>query len=696
MNAHTPPAPIAALEAKPAKPTPLETGVGVIKRVLATLPDKPGVYRMLGAGGEVLYVGKALSLKRRVASYTRLGQLNRRISTMVGRTAAMEIVVTGSEAEALLLEANYIRQMQPHFNILLKDDKSYPWLVLEGGHDFPRLSRHRGKKQKGAWYWGPFASTRAAQHTQQALERSFGLRTCSDAVFNARTRPCLLHQIKRCSAPCVGRISQSDYRDSIAEAKAYLADGGQALQRHLHAEMEKAAEALAFERAAALRDRLRALGDVRRSGAINPSVIEEADIFGLWQAGGQTCIQVVFIRGGRNNGNRPFFPVHDDEATPAEIMASFMLQFYSDKTPPRDIHVNIQPAEPALLEEALGLQREGRVRVTMPQRGEKRAVVEHAERNARETIERHLAESAAQKDILERVGVLFNLPHPPARIETYDNSHISGQAPYGVMVVGGPEGFMKRAYRKYAIRGPVTAGDDFAMMREVMERRFGHVAKMGLEEARKADWPDLLLIDGGAGQVSAVQAMLAELGVEGVPIVGIAKGPDRNAGREWFVQPGRVPFQLPPHDPVLYHLQRLRDEAHRFAITTHRAKRSRMLVHSALDDIPGIGPARKKALLARFGSARGVRNASLDELAQTPGLSGASAQSVYGYFHPEWIRDSAPSPMLASGGNFQPALVGEGALTGQKSLGGGSATEEMALKSSQRPPRPPAPETEPC
>ncbi|WP_241663746.1 excinuclease ABC subunit UvrC [Oecophyllibacter saccharovorans] len=617
---------------------PVVRGVRAIKEALRTIPSNPGVYRMIGQKGEVLYVGKALNLKKRVTSYTHLQRLPNRLKTMVSRTVEMEIVVTRTEAEALLLEANYIRKMQPHFNILLKDDKSYPWLAITRD-EFPRLMRHRGKPQKGAAYWGPFATSRAVMQTQQVLERSFLLRSCTDAVFSSRTRPCLLYQIKRCSAPCVGRISTPEYRNLVTQAKEFLNGGAQTLQQTLTREMEAASEAMAYERAALIRDRIRSFTSRMASSAINPTTIDEADVMAIAQQGGCSCIQVVFIRGGRNNGNRAFYPVHDVDETAEDVLGAFMLQFYDDKTPPPQVLVNVGLPEEKLLGEALSLQRGRKVQIAVPQRGEKRMVTDHAVLNAREALERKMAESAGQKQLLDGIATLFKLPQSPKRIETYDNSHIMGQSPYGVMIVGGPEGFNKRAYRKYAIRGPVAPGDDFGMMREVMNRRFAHVAKEGEDKAAQSpDWPDLLLIDGGKGQVSTVQKMLAELQVTSVPVVGIAKGVDRNAGREWFHKEGMEPFQLPERDPVLFYLQRLRDEAHRFAITTHRAGRSKAFVHSTLDDVPGIGPVRKKALLTRFGSLRNVRQAALEELEEVPGINRETAQSIYGFFHPEWIR----------------------------------------------------------
>ncbi|EHH68301.1 excinuclease ABC subunit UvrC [Gluconobacter morbifer] len=614
-------------------PAVKKQGVDAIREALKTIPYSPGVYRMLGAKGEVLYVGKALSLKKRVSSYTRLNQLPERIRRMVSLTTSMEIVITRTEADALLLEANYIKRMKPRFNILLRDDKSYPWLMLTESHDFPQITKQRGKPVKGATYWGPFASAWAVNQTLNLVQRSFLLRSCSDAVLQSRTRPCLLYQIKRCSAPCVDRISKDDYAALTLQAKQFLSGKNTELQQELAQEMEKASAAMEYERAAAIRDRIRGFAGIQNSGTINPSSIDDADVVAIWQEAGHTCIQVFFIRASRNNGNRAFYPVHDEDETVADVLSAFLIQFYDNKPPPPSILVNCELPEQKLVEEALAIKRGQKVDIFRPQRGEKKEVVDHAALNAREALERKLAENAGQKKLLEGVAKILNLPAPPKRIETYDNSHIMGQAPYGVMVVGGPEGFEKRAYRKYAIKGPVTPGDDFGMMREVMERRFG---KRTDKDERPEDWPDLLLIDGGLGQFNAVRTVLAELGVTDIPIVAIAKGPDRDAGREWFFTETQPPFQLPPRDPVLYYLQRLRDEAHRFAITTHRTGRSKALRKSELDDVPGIGGARKKALLNHFGSAKSVRQASLEELEGAPGISSGTAKAIYGHFHPEW------------------------------------------------------------
>jgi excinuclease ABC subunit C len=609
---------------------PGERGVGVIERVLATLPLTPGCYRMLDARGEALYVGKAKSLKKRVYSYTQVARLPERLRRMVAETAAMEIVTTHTEAEALLLEANLIKRLRPRFNIVLRDDKSYPWLVLTEDHAYPQIAKHRGARTRRGSYYGPFASAWAVNQTVNAMQRVFLLRSCQDTVFANRTRPCLLHQIKRCSAPCVGRISEAEYGRLVAQARAFLGGKAGSVQRELAREMEDAAEHLEFERAAAVRDRIRGLTHVQGTGVVNPESIADADVVAAWQGGGQTCVQVFFVRGGRNNGNRAFYPVHARDEEAGDVLAAFLAQFYDDKPPPALVLLNHEVPEAPLVAEALSLKAGRRVEVAVPKRGEKRAVVLHAETNAREALERKMAESAGQAKLLEGVAGTFGLLGTPERIECYDNSHIMGAHAYGVMVVAGPEGFEKNHYRKYGIKGAIKPGDDFAMMREVLERRFGRA----LAEGEQAVLPDLVLIDGGAGQLSAAKGVMHDLGMHQVPLVAIAKGPDRDAGREWFHMEGRPPFQLPPRDPVLYYLQRVRDETHRYAITTHRAGRSRAIRTSELDEIPGVGAARKRALLNHFGSSRGVKGAGLADLEAAPGINRETARRVYAYFHP--------------------------------------------------------------
>jgi excinuclease ABC subunit C len=609
------------------------TGAPAIEEALGTMPLGPGVYRMLDAKGDALYVGKARSLKKRVTSYTQIGRLPERLRRMVSETSSVEIMTTHTEAEALLLEANLIKRLKPRFNIVLRDDKSYPWLMLTEDHPFPQIVKHRGAQIRKGTYWGPFASAWAVNQTVTAMQRVFLLRSCADTVFANRSRPCLLYQIRRCSAPCVARISQEDYARLVAQAKAFLEGKSADVQRELAAEMEQAAEHLEFERAAAVRDRIRGLTHVQSNDVINPASLRDADVIAVWQDAGQTCVQVFFVRGGRNNGNRAFFPTHARHEEASEVLAAFVAQFYDDKPPPPCILTSHDLPEHELVAEALSLKVGRKVEISVPKRGEKHAVVQHAVMNAREALERKLAESAGQAKLLEAVAQVFGLPGPPERIEVYDNSHIMGANPYGVMIVGGPEGFVKSAYRKFGIRGPITPGDDFGMMREVMQRRFGRALREQAEGERPA-WPDLVLIDGGAGQLSAARATLQDLGVGDVPLVAIAKGPDRDAGREWFHTEGREPFQLLPRDPVLYFLQRLRDEAHRFAITSHRTGRSKGLTRSELDEIPGIGAARKRALLNHFGSARGVKMAGLGDLEAAPGISRETARRVYAFFHP--------------------------------------------------------------
>ncbi len=619
---------------EPAPPPAPAKGVGVIETALETMPGNPGVYRMLDAKGDALYVGKARSLKKRVTSYTQIARLPERLRRMVSETVSMEIITTHTEAEALLLEANLIKRLKPRFNIVLRDDKSYPWLMLTEDHPYPQIAKHRGARTRKGSYWGPFASAWAVNQTVTAMQRVFLLRSCADTVFSTRARPCLLHQIKRCSAPCVGRISEADYAILVGQAKAFLAGKLGAVQKELAAEMERSAEALEFEHAAAVRDRIRALTFVQGNDVINPASLEDADVIAAWQSAGQTCVQVFFVRGGRNNGNRAFFPTHARAEETAEVLGAFIAQFYDDKPPPPLLLLSHAIAEQELVQEALSLKASRRVEIAVPQRGEKHAVVEHAHTNAREALERKLAESAGQAKLLEGVAALFKLETPPARIEIYDNSHIMGTNPYGVMVVAGPEGFIKGAYRKFGIRGPIAPGDDFAMMKEVLTRRFTRGLKERAEGGGAEDWPDIVLIDGGAGQLSATRSVLDELGVDDVKLIAIAKGVDRDAGREWFHTDGMAAFQLPPRDPVLYFLQRLRDEAHRFAITTHRAGRSKAIRVSELDEIAGIGSARKRSLLNHFGSARGVKMAGLGDLEAAPGISRETARRVYAHFHP--------------------------------------------------------------
>ncbi|MFM8499447.1 MAG: excinuclease ABC subunit UvrC [Chakrabartia sp.] len=611
----------------------LEAGVAAIRNVVKTLPTKPGVYRMYDARGDVLYVGKAKALKNRVTNYTQVERLPNRLRRMVAQTRSMTIVTTNSEAEALLLEAQLIKRYRPPYNVLLRDDKSFPFILLRADHEFPRIQKHRGVRRAKGNYYGPFASAGSVNTTLNALQKLFLLRSCTDRYFNNRDRPCLLYQIKRCSAPCVGRIDAKGYADLVEDAKSFLGGKSTAVQAKLASEMEKAAEALDFERAALLRDRLKALTFIQGSQAINAEGVGDADIFALAGKSGHIGIQAFFIRGGQNWGHRAFFPSHTADLEEAEIFSSFLAQFYEDVPPARTILLDRELPDAELLEEALTAQLGRKVDIQMPQRGDRKRLVDQARRNAVEALDRRLAETTTQAKLLREVVELFDLSEPPQRIEVYDNSHIQGTNALGAMIVAGPEGFQKGQYRKFNIRNAETVpGDDFAMMREVMERRFGRA----LEEDPDRDkglWPDLVLIDGGKGQVSAVKGVLEALGIEDLCYVGVSKGPDRNAGREIFHFPDGREFSLPVNSPVLFYLQRLRDEAHRFAIGAHRTKRAKALTTSPLDEVRGIGPARKKALLRHFGTAGAVRAASLEDLQRAPGVSAAVAQAVHDFYH---------------------------------------------------------------
>jgi len=614
---------------------PLASGVAVIERNLETMPASPGVYRMLNAKGEPLYVGKAKNLKKRVVAYTRPERQSLRIQRMIAETAAMEVVTTHTEVEALLLESNLIKTLGPRYNILLKDDKSFPEILITGGHDWAQIVKHRGAHSRKGEYFGPFASAGAVNQTLAALQRAFLLRSCSDAVFAARTRPCLLFQIKRCSAPCAGRVERAAYDELVGQARAFLSGQSQRIQQDLVARMEAASAAMEYEQAAVFRDRIRALTRIQAHQDIHSAEVSEADVVALFQAGGQTCIQVFFFRSGCNYGNRAYFPQHAQDQEAGEVMAAFLGQFYADRKPPGEILLSVGPADPAIVGQALSAKAGRKVALACPKRGERRRLVDHAADNAREALGRRLAESSAQARLLEGVAELFGLDSPPARIEVYDNSHIQGSHAVGAMIVAGPDGLMKSAYRTFNIRSAdLTPGDDFAMMREVLTRRFQRARKEDPDRDR-GQWPDLVLIDGGQGQLSAALDVLADLGLDDVPMVSIAKGPDRNAGRERFFQPGRDPVSLPLRDPVLYFLQRLRDEAHRFAIGTHRARRSKALGGSPLDEVAGIGARRKKALLHHFGSAREVAAAGQADLAAVPGISQAMAKKIYDHFHPQ-------------------------------------------------------------
>src|SRR5579864_1952872 len=627
----------AADEEETSKPATglLAQGAEVIRDVLRTLPPSPGVYRMLNAAGDPLYVGKASNLKNRVANYTHPANLPNRLKRMVAETRAMEVMVTHTEVEALLLECNLIKRLMPRYNVLLRDDKSFPYIHLTGNSDFPQLTKHRGATGEAGDYFGPFASAGAVNRTLIALQRAFLLRSCSDNIFNARTRPCLLYQIKRCSAPCVGRIDREGYARLVDEGRAFLRGRTKDVQQRLAARMTEMSDALDFEGAAILRDRIRGLTHVQGHQDINIEGMGDADVIAAHVAGGHASVQVFFFRGGQNWGNRAYFPSHAQEMSVGDVLAAFIGQFYANRIAPPVILVNEIPTEENLIAEALSSRAERKVELTAPQRGDKRKLVEHALVNAREALARRLAEGAAQVKLLQGVADLFGLDAPPNRIEVYDNSHIQGSHAVGAMIVAGPEGFVKSAYRKFTIKGAdITPGDDFAMMREVLSRRFARALKEDPERSQ-GTWPDLVLIDGGQGQLSTTLAVLADLGIEDLPVVGVAKGPDRNAGQERFFRDGEPPLSLDAKDPVLYYLQRLRDEAHRFAIGAHRQKRAKAITGSPLDEIPGIGARRKRALLHHFGSARGVAAAGLTDLERVEGISKTVAKKVYDHFHGE-------------------------------------------------------------
>ena len=612
----------------------LPTGHAVVQGYLRTLDSSPGVYRMLNAKAEVLYVGKARNLKARVTNYSRPSpQHSGRIARMIAETASMMFLTTRTETEALLLEQNLIKQLKPRYNVLLRDDKSFPNILIGKEHAFPQLKKHRGKRTEKGSYFGPFASAGAVNRTLNQLQKVFLLRNCTDAMFESRTRPCLLFQIKRCSAPCVGRVTPEQYASQVADAERFLEGKTTQVQAELATAMTEASEAMEFERAAALRDRIRALTQVQQSQGINPRGVAEADVIALHLEGGQACVQVFFIRANQSWGNRDFYPRTGSGAEEAEILEAFVTQFYDDKEPPRLILLS-HPVENEDLVTALLSERAGRkVEVAVPQRGEKAELVENAARNAKESLARRMAEGAAQSKLLAGLAEAFDLDAPPRRIEVYDNAHIQGSDAVGGMIVAGADGFIKGQYRKFNIKGAAgAAGDDFGMMKEVLSRRFERLLKDDPERKTEA-WPDLLLIDGGAGQVSAVAEILAELGVDDVPFIGVAKGIDRDAGKEEFYRPGEPVMALQRNDPVLYFVQRLRDEAHRWANGAHRAKRSKAISATPLDDVPGVGATRKRALLAHFGSAKAVSRAGLSDLMAVDGISATMAQAIYDYFN---------------------------------------------------------------
>ena len=608
-------------------------GHEVIRGYLKQLDTSPGVYRMLDASGAVLYVGKARQLRNRVSSYTRPTGHSARIGRMISATASMMFLTTRTETEALLLEQNLIKQLKPRYNVLLRDDKSFPSILVTSEHAFPQIKKHRGARREKGQYFGPFASNGAVNRTLAQLQRVFLLRDCSDADFEGRTRACLQYQIKRCSGPCVGHINAEDYRELVDEGLSYLSGKSSDIQVRLASDMRAASEAMEYERAGAIRDRLAAMAQVQVSQGINPAGVSQADIIALHQEGGQACVQVFFIRANQNWGNRAYYPRTGGSADPAEILEAFMVQFYDNKPPPPLIMLSEAVERPDMLEEALTAKANRKVSLLVPQRGEKKVLVENALRNAREALGRKLAETASQARLLEGLAKAFGLEAPPQRIEVFDNSHIQGAHAVGAMVVAGPEGWMKSSYRKFNIRGDeLTPGDDFGMMKEVLTRRFSRLVKED-PDRKKGLWPDLLLIDGGAGQVSAVREVMQTMGVEGIAMVGVAKGVDRDAGKEEFHVSGQRPFALPHRDPVLYFVQRLRDEAHRFAIGTHRAKRSKAIGSTPLDGVPGVGAARKRALLAHFGSAKAASRADLADLKAVEGISDKMAETIYSFFH---------------------------------------------------------------
>ena len=615
-------------------------GAARIEAYLKTLPDGPGVYRMLNEKGEVLYVGKASSLKKRVSSYAKIGGHSNRIVHMISETAEMLFVTTASEIEALLLESNLIKRLKPRYNVSYRDDKSFPNILLRTDHAFPQVLKHRGAKGRDGIYFGPFASAGAVNLTLNTLQRALLLRSCSDSVFQGRTRPCLLYQIKRCSAPCVGRIDEEGYAALVDQAEDFLTGKSRGVQEELATEMHRAAEAMDFERAAQVRDRIRSMSHVQLRQGINPATFSEADVFALFREGTQSCVQVFFFRAGQNWGNKPFFPRHGADMSNGEVLASFIGQFYDTRNSPSLLLLSEEVPERELIAEALCVRAGRKVEIAIPARGEKREIVEAALQNARAQLARNQAESASQRALLEGIAETFGLDAPPKRIEVYDNSHIQGTHAVGAMIVAGPEGFQKSEYRKFNIKSEeVAPGDDIGMMREVLTRRFGRLVRESTAEGAGDDkwtkWPDLVLIDGGPAQLQVAQAALADVGADDVFLVGVAKSIEREAGREHFLVPGRPAFRLDAKSRLLYYLQRLRDEAHRFAIGTHRKKRSKAIGASPLEEIAGVGANRKKALLAHFGSAKGVANASLGDLEAVDGVNTALAKRIYDFFHPD-------------------------------------------------------------
>ncbi len=617
-------------------PESVKRGVALIKSHWKNAPNGPGVYRMIAADGEVLYVGKAKNVRKRVASYTRLAGHVNRIARMIAATAHMVFISVETETDALLLESNLIKQLKPRFNVLMRDDKSFPYILIARDHDAPQITKHRGARARKGDYFGPFASVWAVNRALNALQRAFLLRSCVDSFYENRTRPCLLYQIKRCAGPCTGEISIADYEELVAEAKDFLTGKSRSVRERLAAEMTQAAERLEFERAARLRDRISALSAIQGAQGINPRSVEEADVFAIAKDAGRFCIEAFFFRAFQNWGNRAYFPRADQSLSEEEVLGAFLAQFYGEHPAAPLVLLSHKIEDREILEDALYVRAKRRIEVLTPRRGEKRELVEHALTNARQTLGRKLAEDSSQEKLLAAVGGLFGLPTAPRRVEVYDNSHTGGTQAIGAMIVAGPAGFMKAHYRTFNIAGEaITPGDDYAMMRQVLTRRFTRLAKETENEADAEAFPskpDLLLIDGGRGQFDVARETLAASGLTNVAVVGIAKGADRNAGRETFFVEGREPFRLPPHDPALYFVQRLRDEAHRFAIGTHRARRKKAFTTNPLDEIAGVGPARKRALLLAFGSAKAIAGAALSDLEKTPGVNKATARLVFEHF----------------------------------------------------------------
>jgi excinuclease ABC subunit C len=620
-----------------------KSGFEIIGEFVKRLPGAPGVYRMLNSAGDVLYVGKARNLKNRVTSYSRATGHTNRIARMISDTASMEFITTHTEIEALLLEANLVKRLRPRYNVLLRDDKTFPYILVSGDHEASGLFKHRGARSRKGKYFGPFASAGAVNDTISTLQKVFLLRTCTDSFYQGRTRPCLQHQIKRCAAPCTGEISLEDYAKLVQEAHDFLSGKSQKIKNHLAENMQAASERMDFEQAAIYRDRLGSLSHVQSHQGINPRHVDEADIFALHQQGGQSCIQVFFFRTGQNWGNRAYFPRADKSFEPEEILGAFLGQFYDDKPVPKLVLISHEIEDQQLLQEALSIRANRKVKISRPIRGEKRELVAHVQTNAREALGRRLAETASHEKLMAGMAEAFDLDEPPKRVEVYDNSHIMGTNAVGAMIVAGPEGFVKNQYRKFNMKSKdLVPGDDYGMMQEVMTRRFSRLIKergpkiehVDTDDGSLVPWPDLVLIDGGLGQLNAVREVMKELELlDVVPLVGIAKGPDRNAGRERFFIHGRTPFSLPMRDPVLYHIQRLRDEAHRFAIGSHRARRKKEMIKNPLDEISGIGPTRKRAILHHFGSAKATSRAGIEDLKTVEGVSAHMAQVIYDFFH---------------------------------------------------------------